>query len=236
MVGQQAAPWIVRWPSATHDVGAPPAAGGAGSPIQFGIVIPLPGGGSIVFGTPGFSPPPGPGPGPGPGTARVCVYDQTNFGGAEVCVNAGASDNDLSGVWNNKVTSLRVFGGASIRLCENRNYGGFCNVFSNNRPMLGAALNNKASSYDVMPPQPKRVCVFDLPDYQGASICVNAGASDGNITGFWNNKVTSLRVFGGAHIRLCQNPAFGGGCNVFNTNVPTLGAMLNNNASSYQTW
>jgi uncharacterized protein YraI len=117
----------------------------AGSPeIEFGMTIPLPGGGSITFGTPGYEP-----PDPTPGPKQVCVYDLPNYGGASVCVNAGMSDTAIAGFWNNRVTSLRVFGGAHIRLCQNNNYGGFCNVFSNDVPALGSGLNNKASSYQV---------------------------------------------------------------------------------------
>lgn len=225
------------WVSRSY-LGAPPAGGSSSSQPQFGITIPLPGGGSITFGTPGYTPPPGspPPPPPPPGPAQVCVYDLPNYAGASICAAAGTKAASIPGFWNNRVTSLRVFGGASIRLCDGINYGGFCNVFNSNQPALGAALNNKASSYDVMPPQPKRVCVYDLPNYQGASICVNAGASAPMIPGVWNNRVTSLKVFGGARIRLCQAPGFGGFCNVFSTNVPVLGGPLNNNASSYQTW
>lgn len=220
------------WVSRSY-LGAGPSAGNGGSAVQFGFTLPLPGGGSITFGTPGYTPPPG---GGGIGVPRVCVYNLVNYGGASTCINAGVSDNSIGATWNNKITSIRTFGGASIRLCQNANYGGFCNVFSNNVPVLGGALNNKASSYDVLPPEKARVCVYDLPNYAGASRCVNAGTNGPTMPPLWNNKVTSLRTFGGAHIRLCQNPGFGGGCNVFTGNVPTLGGMLNNQASSYQTW
>jgi hypothetical protein len=227
------------WVSRSY-LGAPPAGGAAGAPpVQFNVTIPLPGGGSITFGTggvvPGPGPAPGPGPGPGPVGARVCVYDLPNYGGAHVCVNAGHSDATVGGVWNDRVSSLRVYGGASIRLCQRANYGGVCNIFNSDKSALGFALNNQASSYDVMPPAPNRVCVYDLPHYQGDGVCVNAGASANNM-GPWNDRVTSLRIFGSAHVRLCQNPGFGGLCNQFTNDVPILGSALNNNASSYQTW
>jgi hypothetical protein len=219
-------------------LGAPPAAGASGSDVQIGITIPLPGGGSITFGTPGYTPPGGgaPPPPPPPATAQVCVYDFPNYMGPSTCVNAGTSMKAISGFWNNRVTSLRTFGGASIRLCDLANYGGFCNVFSSNQPALGAGLNNKATSYDVMPPQPRRVCVYAQPNYQGASVCVNAGVSAPSVPPIWNDKVSSLKVFGGARIRLCRHPGFGGFCNVFSTHIPMLGAALNDQASSYQTW
>ena len=87
-----------------------------------------------------------PGGGPFP-TKKVCVYDGPNYTGAHVCANAGISDSHINAPWNNKISSLKVFGGAKIQLCQNYNFMGFCNTFSNNVPMLGIPLNNKASSY-----------------------------------------------------------------------------------------
>jgi hypothetical protein len=214
---------------------APNGAGTPGAPVQFGFTIPLPGGGSITFGTPGYTPPAG-GVDPTPPVeeARVCVYDLPNFAGDSICVRPGRSDASISGPWNNRVTSLRVFGGASIRLCRRPNYGGVCNVFLSDRARLGSALNNNASSYDVMPPEPARVCVYDLANFRGDSICVRPGASDNALGATWNDRVTSLRVFGGARIRLCQNNGFGGFCNTFLNDVRQLGGALNDRASSYR--
>ncbi|MFZ2099148.1 MAG: peptidase inhibitor family I36 protein [Oricola sp.] len=231
------------WVSRTY-LGVPPAGGSGGSgggDVQVGITIPLPGGGSITFGTPGYTPPgggaPPPPPPPAPPAAsQVCVYDLPNYLGASTCVNAGTSATAVPGFWNDRVTSLRTFGGASLRLCEHINFGGYCNVFNGNVPILGTPLNNKGSSYDVIPPEPYRVCVYDGANYQGASVCANAGVSAPAIPPIWNDKITSIKVFGGARIRLCQNPGFGGFCNIFSANTPTLGGPLNNNASSYQTW
>lgn len=220
------------WVSRSY-LGAGPSAGSSGSNVQFGFTFPLPGGGSITFGTPGYTPPSG---GGGSVAARVCVYNLANFAGGSTCINAGQSDNAIGGTWNDRITSLRTFGGASIRLCQNTNYGGICNVFSSDQNSLGAALNNKASSYDVLPPEKKRVCVYDLPNYAGASNCVPAGTNDASIPAVWNDKITSIRVFGGASVKLCRNTGFTGGCNTFTSNVPALGMLLNNAASSYQTW
>ena len=134
--------WVSRSLLTAADVG-----GGNGNNVQFGMTLPLPGGGSITFGTPGYeAPQPQPTPGP---AKQVCVYDLPNYGGASICVDAGTSATAVAGFWNNRVTSLRVFGGAHVRLCQNNNYGGFCNVFNTNVPQLGAPLNNNASSYQV---------------------------------------------------------------------------------------
>ena len=85
-------------------------------------------------------------------------------------------------------------------------------------------------------PQPKQVCIYDGPNFTGTQLCGPAGSSSSNIVGFWNNRVTSIKVSGGAKIKLCQDPNYLGFCNTFSANVPMLGFPLNNKASSYQTW
>lgn len=91
-------------------------------------------------------------------------------------------------------------------------------------------------SFPPAPPPTPQVCVYDGPNYTGASQCMNAGVSTSNIVGFWNDRITSLKVIGGAHVKLCQNSNYLGFCNTFSADVPTLGFALNNKASSIQTW
>ncbi len=51
-----------------------------------------------------------------------------------------------------------------------------------------------------------------------------------------DDRISSIRVFGGAGIRLCVDPGYGGFCRVITTDTPGFGALMNNRASSYQTW
>jgi hypothetical protein len=87
-----------------------------------------------------------------------------------------------------------------------------------------------------MPGATPKVCFFKGNNYTGQMACVNAGTSDAHVPLNWNNKVSSLKVFGGAKVRLFKHYNFTGPHNVFSGNVPVLGAMLNDQASSYQTW
>lgn len=89
------------------------------------------------------------GGGGGGGVPRACVWDLPNYQGDQVCVNAGMSDSNVAPAWNDRVSSLKTYNGAKIRLCQNPGYLGFCNTFQGNVPMLGNSLNNKASSYQV---------------------------------------------------------------------------------------
>ncbi len=88
------------------------------------------------------TPPPAP-------TSKVCFYNGINYTGANFCVNAGSNNNKLVGFWNNRISSLKVMGGANVTLCQNWYYGGFCKTYSTNKPSLGIIMNNKASSFQT---------------------------------------------------------------------------------------
>jgi len=81
--------------------------------------------------------------------ARACFYNLKNYRGARFCVRGGSADNKLTGFWNNRISSVRVFGGARVVLCRNWYYGGFCRTIFRNENALGAFLNNKGSSFKV---------------------------------------------------------------------------------------
>jgi hypothetical protein len=98
-------------------------------------------GNSITVPGPGLPPP------PPPPTPTICIYDGANYTGAHLCGPAGTSNSMLVGFWNDRISSLKISGGAHVKLCQNPNYLGFCNTFSSDIPMLGGPLNNKASSY-----------------------------------------------------------------------------------------
>jgi hypothetical protein len=120
--------------------GTPPSQPSATFCIQFPMFsgcVNSGGGGSVIV-----TPPP-----PPPPTPTVCIYDGANYTGAQLCGPAGSSNSMLAGFWNDRISSLKISGGAHIKLCQNPNYLGFCNTFSSDVPMLGVPLNNKASSY-----------------------------------------------------------------------------------------
>jgi len=78
---------------------------------------------------------------------RVCFYDGPGYTGARFCVRAGQSDSSLPGYWNDRITSVRIEGGAQATLCRNFGYGGFCRTLYGSEARLGRFLNNRVSSY-----------------------------------------------------------------------------------------
>lgn len=109
-------------------------------------------------------PPPGPGPAPEPDPEdepRACFYTGNNFDGEELCVGIGIR-NALNATFNNKISSVELFGGAKTRLCEDPNLTGYCRTVNTDTAPLVPQINNKASSLTVYvgaPPEPPLVLI-----------------------------------------------------------------------------
>jgi len=81
-------------------------------------------------------------------TPKVCFYKGRNYTGSSFCVTPGTNDNMLGHSWNNRISSIKVIGGANVQVCKNWNYSGSCKVYSSNQSNLtGGQFNNRISSY-----------------------------------------------------------------------------------------
>jgi hypothetical protein len=67
---------------------------------------------------------------------RVCVYKDIHYQGWEQCYNAGDEVNTLGGR-NNAVSSIRIYGRASVTVYSETNFRGQAAEFSSNVPDLG---------------------------------------------------------------------------------------------------
>lgn len=106
--------------------------------------------------TPTPTPTPQPQPLPQPGPGEICFYLDVNFGGDAFCVNMGASNSNLVGGWNNAISSIRVGDGASVEVCGDPAYGGWCRTYVDDVNLTGIR-NNSISSYRTVataPPTP----------------------------------------------------------------------------------
>lgn len=79
-------------------------------------------------------------------TAKVCFYNGLHFNGTKFCVSPGSADNKLGSNWNNKISSIKMFGGASVKVCRDANYGS-CKTYGTNKGLLGPLMNNKITSF-----------------------------------------------------------------------------------------
>lgn len=84
---------------------------------------------------------------PDPIQPKVCFYKKKNYKGASFCVSPGSSDNQLSGNWDNKISSIKLIDGASVEVCKGNHYTGFCKTFGSSVNSFNPFLNNKISSF-----------------------------------------------------------------------------------------
>jgi len=116
-------------------------------PFRFGITI-GPGGPSVSIGI-GEGAGSGSSSGPTSGP-RVCFYQHVNYGGARFCMAPGQSRSNFAAIgWNDTVSSIRVYGGAGVQVCQHANFNGACATFNSNQSSLGG-LNDQISAAEVL--------------------------------------------------------------------------------------
>jgi len=79
---------------------------------------------------------------------RVCFYEDANYRGDSFCARPGERIARL-GAWNDRISSVRVFGGAEAQTCEDANFRGRCAVVSRDIPYVGDRNNDLISSIRV---------------------------------------------------------------------------------------
>lgn len=84
---------------------------------------------------------------PAPVADKVCFYKNTGYSGGSFCVSPGAHDNHLPINWDNKISSIKVIGAASVKVCRDANYVGGCKTYGSSKPNLGIMYSNKITSF-----------------------------------------------------------------------------------------
>ncbi len=114
-----------------------------GPDLPFNIqIIVGPSGPFLNFGD--NTPPPQPQPS---GDPEVCFYQQSNFHGANFCVEPGDEDGNIPGSFNNNIESILISGGAGVEVCSGAGHGGDCKYYTGSVSQLPSYLRNKVSSY-----------------------------------------------------------------------------------------
>jgi len=103
---------------------------------------------------------PSPRPMPEPRYGKACFYKSAYYGGQSFCLQSGQQKMDLynfrNGMFDDDISSLKVFGNASVKVCTKGHLGGRCKTFRSNQSQLGftgdfwsVAMNNRISSIEV---------------------------------------------------------------------------------------
>ncbi|WP_101068869.1 SH3 domain-containing protein [Roseovarius salinarum] len=170
---------------------------------------------------------------PGPGRDRACFYDGPDYTGEHYCRGVG-TQNVLGPRKNDRITSVRLFGDARVRLCADRHMGAFCRDLTTSEARLGPFLNNNVSSLRVYTgslPEFRQACFYDGPGYSGEYFCRREGTVN-VLPPRADDRITSVRLRGGARVRLCTDTYMRAFCRTLTADTWRLGPGLNNRASS----
>lgn len=136
---------------------SPVASGGGGPDCRFQLTIDATGPHlAITCGSGGAFPPPTPPTPPTPSATRACFFVGPHYTGAQFCRPVGTT-NTLPGPLNDAFTSVRLYGGAQVRVCVDPHMGGLCRTVSHDTPVLPMMVNDRISSLRVFtaaPPPP----------------------------------------------------------------------------------
>jgi hypothetical protein len=148
------------------------------------------------------------------GRARVIVFDDREFLGASDEFDSDVPDLTLRNMegrrtWNDRIDSFRITvdrGGRRGGLFGNRN---------------GRDDNqDRRATRD-------RICVYEGAHYAGRSQCWDAGEEEENLnrTNGWNDRISSIRVFGRTSVDVYRDAGFRGQHLTIDRDAPDLGAM-----------
>lgn len=84
---------------------------------------------------------------PKPRQAKICFFSDAYYKGRKACVDAGTNNRLLSPKWNDRISSIKIIGDASVKVCKHKNYNGICRTIDNNIPKLGFRMNDEISSF-----------------------------------------------------------------------------------------
>jgi hypothetical protein len=86
-----------------------------------------------------------------PARDRICIFEEINYGGRSQCWSAEEEERNLSGTgWNDRISSIRVFGRARIEVYRDSNYRGERLRLDRDAPDLGAInWSDQISSFQV---------------------------------------------------------------------------------------
>jgi Beta/Gamma crystallin len=157
----------------------------------------------------------------------ACFYSD-KYQGWQQCYHAGEQIADLGKLRNN-VSSIRIFGGVTVAVYENRNFEDRTVEFTSDVPDLGLRVmtgnrlwNDQIESVRVFPRA--GVCVFERAGFQGRSECWVPGQDQPDLgrSSKWRSQISSIRAFGRVVISVYNAGNFQGESFTLDGDIPDL--------------
>ena len=184
-------------------------------------------------------------------TAGACFYEDTNFRGRNFCVKPGERMETLPAGMGDEISSVRLAGATEVTVFRDSNMRGrSARLISDVRDLKSEGWGDTISSIEVGRAAGARwrsdrspvwgrnqdtpregACFYEEPDYRGRSFCAPRGATYTSLPRGFNDKISSIRVFGG-EVRVFQNRNFRGRSTEIRSDTPNLRGNWRDNVSS----
>jgi beta/gamma crystallin/peptidase inhibitor family I36 len=183
--------------------------------------------------------------------AGACFYKDIDFEGQYFCVAPGERLESLPSGMGDKISSIRLLGGTQVTVFRDKNEHGRSAHFTRDVSDLRRdGWNDQISSLEVgrsyggrddhptwgheRPPR-EGACFYEDKDFQGRSFCARRGATYASLASGFNDRITSIRLFG-SNVRLFENENFGGKSTEIKSDVRNLKGHWNDKVSSIRVY
>ena len=161
--------------------------------------------------------------------AGACFYEDRDFRGQYFCVKPGDRLGSLPRDMGDKISSMRLLGAHEVTVFRDNNWHGRSARFIGDvRDLKGEGWNDQISSIRVAgggglggwfpdrvpvwgnnrPPR-EGACFYEDANFHGRSFCVPRGATYTSLPSGFNDRISSIRVFG-SEVRVFQDRNFSG--------------------------
>jgi len=172
-----------------------------------------------------------------PASGKYAVlYEHKNYTGRSYVMKYPYNVNEShlkSAKLNDRISSIRVFGGAKVTMYRNKNYAGDAMLATYGYSNLSDYdFNDRISSVRWKAPTGKYALLYRHKNYRGRQITVEGNISNLGSLGF-NNKASSVKLYSGAKVRLYNGYNYTGSSKYISSWKSNLSSVsFNDKASS----
>lgn len=161
-------------------------------------------------------------------THQVLIYQSAGFSRSVQALYPGSYNASDLEIGNDKLSSLRVPSGWSVKLYADSGYSGSSITVTGDVVDLSAlGFDDKTSSIKVTGPSNSFPVVYKGSGYSGASLTLRPGVynTKDDLTGIGNNAISSISVPSGWSVTLYENEKFGGSSVTYTSSASSLGSF-----------
>ena len=168
----------------------------------------------------------------------ACFYEDIDYGGDYFCTPTGSDSRVVTYRMNNRISSIRLFGNAQVTVYMDRDFQGRSRTFGSDvTDLRRGGWNDRVTSYRVRsagregpwsgrwgrPGTPSSgVCFYEHINFEGQYFCARLGERVEMVPEGTNDRISSMRLFGGAEITVFLDRDFRGASQHFETHVRDL--------------